>query len=65
MKIFENFNQNSNCPICKTNKEGKAVLIPIDGTNKDNISEAIQVHLDCIELRYALLLPGIYQKFNE
>ena len=51
MKIFESFNQSTICPICNTSNEGQAVLIPIDGTDKDRNCEAIQVHLDCIELR--------------
>ncbi|RMG79791.1 MAG: hypothetical protein D6707_07535 [Bacteroidetes bacterium] len=48
--MFEHFNQTTNCPICNTNKDGKAVLIPIEGTEDDGIMEAMQVHLDCIDL---------------
>ena len=53
MKIFEHFNQeNQPCPICQKHTDGQAVLIPIDGTANDGICEAMQVHLDCISLRW-------------
>lgn len=52
MKIFNQFNTTGPaCPICNTCNEGKAVLIPIDGTQEDNIAEALQVHLECLDLR--------------
>lgn len=41
------------CPICETNKNKPVTLVPIDGTEKDGNSQAIQVHIDCIELRVA------------
>ncbi len=54
MRTFENFNDTGDpCPICGTVKNTPPVLIPIDGTNEDNISEAIQVHLECLNLRVA------------
>jgi hypothetical protein len=53
------------CPICKTNKNGKAVLIGIDGTQKDNIEEAMQVHLDCINLRVKTEEGIIYQLIDK
>jgi len=61
MKIFKQFNKNGKpCPICGTKKSGQVTLIPIDGTEKDHISEAMQVHVDCIELRYSPLMSRIY-----
>ena len=50
------------CPICKTNEDKETVLIQIKGTEEDNICEAIQVHLECIELIYDKELNLIYQK---
>jgi hypothetical protein len=38
------------CPICKTNKDGKTVLIPILNTHIENNIEARQVHLECLDL---------------
>lgn len=55
MKVFECFNQDVKCMLCGKNTEGKAVLLPIDGTKDGNIERAIQVHLDCIDLRVAEL----------
>jgi len=52
MRTFEKFNDSgSPCIICGTKKNTPPVLIPINGTEEDNISEAEQVHLDCINLR--------------
>lgn len=53
MRIFEEFNQAGGvvCPICKTNKIEKTVLIQILGTTRDNIAEAMQVHLECLDLK--------------
>jgi len=51
MKIFEHFNNSGEpCPICNTRDDKPAVLIAIDGTQFDGICEAMQVHIDCIEL---------------
>lgn len=49
MRTFEHFNQSSDCPICGTNEDKKATLLPIDGTEKGNICEAAQVHVDCLQ----------------
>lgn len=50
MKIFEKFPETSNCIICKTNENKQCVLIPIYGTQEDNIIQATPVHLDCLEI---------------
>ena len=47
MNIFPKFNKTSKCPICGTNKKGKAVLIGVDGTEHDKNIQALQYHLDC------------------
>lgn len=56
MRIFEHFNTNTNCYICNKNDDKPAVLIPIDGTEKDGNVECEQVHLDCIDL-HLIKLP--------
>jgi hypothetical protein len=38
------------CPICKTKEDKPVVLVGMDGTQKDRIIQAIQVHVDCIDL---------------
>jgi len=47
-RIFERFNPMSNCPICGTNRDEKTVLIPIVGSQRGNICEAGQFHLQCL-----------------
>ena len=51
-RVFEHFNKSHGaiCPICKTNKDTKTVLIPIPGTEDGGIMEAKQMHLKCYEL---------------
>ncbi len=76
MRIFKQFNQASkvNCPICHTMDNKETVLIADHTTeiyNADmnsNVIEAIQVHLDCIELLLADNSPNhlvIYQIFKK
>lgn len=54
MRVFDHPNLSNNwvCPICKINKDIPVILAGINGTQEDNIIEAEQFHLDCIELRY-------------
>lgn len=40
------------CEICGESKEGKVTLVPITGTDDDGNSEAVPVHVDCIDLRF-------------
>ena len=51
MKVFQKNNPLTSCPICGKSTRKEAVLIPIDGTADGNIEEAMQVHLDCLDLR--------------
>jgi len=55
MRTFEQFPDTSICKMCGTNENKECVLIPIDGTQKDNNIQATPVHTDCIKegkLRY-------------
>ena len=53
MEIFPHFNQGGPvCPVCKTDDDKPCTLIPITGTQKGHKTEAVLVHIDCIELRY-------------
>lgn len=54
MKIFKEFNQSTECKICKTNKNGEAVLIPKYETAKDGNVECEQVHLECLDLQWVI-----------
>lgn len=49
MRFFDQFPNDSICPICKTNENKSCFLMPIDGTNKGNICEAQPTHKHCIE----------------
>ena len=52
MRVFDHPNMtNFECPICKGKEDKPVVLVGIDGTEDGNIIEAVQVHLDCLELR--------------
>ena len=53
MQIFNHFNCNgkqTECPVCKKNDDKPVVLIGINGTQEDGIIQAVQVHVDCVEL---------------
>lgn len=52
MKIFKNMNTNSEklCPICKTKKNKSIFLIPVQKKQKGFDVEAIQIHIDCLNL---------------
>jgi len=48
-KIFEHPNTSDFiCPICYTQADKRVVLIPIYGTQEDNLIKCKQVHLDCL-----------------
>ena len=49
MRVFKpNLSNGWNCPICNKNDEKEVVLLGIHGTENDNIIEAEQVHLSCL-----------------
>jgi len=52
MKIFEHMNTDDKCPICGTNEDKPVTLIGVVGTEEDNNMEAVQIHIDCLDLLY-------------
>lgn len=52
MKIFKHFNQSNNdvCPICNKNTDKETVLLKQARTQKGNLVEGQQAHLDCLDL---------------
>jgi hypothetical protein len=67
MRIFEKMNTSGKevCPICKTQNQKPVILIVKAGTREGNIAEAIQVHVDCLELIYDKTHGLIYQKVED
>jgi len=67
MKVFKNMNTSGKevCPICKTKENKEVVLIGIDGTEDGGNIQAIQVHLDCLDLRYNKENNLFYQKITK
>lgn len=63
MRIFKQMNTNAKepCPICKTKKNKPVVLIAKQGTQKGYNAEAIQVHVDCLDLWFIEENNLIYQ----
>jgi len=50
MKTFEHFPQDdkTKCPVCGTNKDKPCFILPIDGTERNNIVEGLPTHVECI-----------------
>lgn len=67
MKIFKEMNVDGKevCPICKTKEKKQVVLIGIIGTQKGYNIQAIQVHLDCLELFFDKEKNLIFQVIKE
>ena len=63
MRTFKEMNKEdgSKCLICGTQDTGEVVLIGLAGAKKDNIIEAKQAHLHCINLTYSPSRDLIYQ----
>ena len=63
MREFSQFPEQAKCILCGSNTNKPCVLIPIDGTQEDNIEEAIPVHIDCLvtsDFRFSSYGPFIY-----
>ena len=55
MRTFKQFPEETICKMCGTNTNKECILIPVDGTQDGNNTQAIVVHTDCIKeskLRY-------------
>lgn len=53
MRTFKHFPEDSVCKICGRNDDKECILVPIDGTDEGWISEAIPIHVECLEkIRY-------------
>jgi hypothetical protein len=68
MRVFKHFNSitDASCPICNTKDDKKVVLVAKCGTKEGCNAEAVQVHLDCLELWYAVTdenINVIYQSW--
>jgi hypothetical protein len=51
VKIFGHPNpSNFKCPICGTSEDKPVTLIGIKGTERQNIMQATQYHVDCLDL---------------
>jgi hypothetical protein len=65
MRVFERFPDTDICRVCGTNREGKCVLVGIDGTSDGRIQEAIPLHLECaVATNYNAGLGIIYRRVN-
>ena len=64
MKVFKKMSVETKqaCPVCNTLEQKPVVLVSIAGTEDGNITEAVQVHLDCLELCYHKDIGIIVQK---
>ena len=54
MRIFEHPNMNGEwaCPICGTDDNKPVTLVAIEGTEEGGVCEAVQTHIECINLRW-------------
>lgn len=55
MRVFPeaNYSEKSKpCPICGTKENKPVVLVGIAGSENGRIMEAVQVHLECLDLYY-------------
>ncbi len=48
-RVFPSFNQSGGavCPICEKSDDGPTILVPIPGTEQQNIMKAHQMHEFC------------------
>lgn len=61
LRTFEHFPKDSVCPICGKNDDKECILLPIVGTQEDNIAQAQVVHTGCLDLWYDAEHKIIYQ----
>ena len=71
MRSFEHFSQSgAPCSICGTLDDKPSVLVPIYGSDDGSNCEALQIHLDCINLtvyrnNISILLVMNYDEIKE
>lgn len=45
---FEHFPEDKKCPICGQNTDSPCFLMPLDGTDKGSICQALPTHVSCV-----------------
>ena len=65
LRTFKHFPEDSICPICGTNEDKECFLIPIKGTQRDNMAEAMVFHTSCLDLIYDKENNIIYQVLSK
>jgi len=68
MRTFEHFPKESTCPICHKNTDSECFLLPIDGTQEGNTTEAQPAHTACLMgdgYRYNKALGVIYKFLSD
>lgn len=61
LRTFEHFPNDKECPLCGKNTDSECFLASIDGTQEDNICEAIPIHTGCLDLNWSDNLHLLYQ----
>ena len=52
MRLFPHFPKDDKCLICNTNADRPCFLMPIDGTQEENLCQSLPVHVDCLRIHY-------------
>ena len=50
LRVFEEVPEGGRCLLCGTGKDGKCMLIGVDGTESGSLQEALPIHMNCIGL---------------
>ena len=53
------------CPICNLSDDGEVILAAIQGTQVGRISEAMQIHLNCVELTIHDSVGIIFMRYKD
>lgn len=66
VRTFEHFPKDAVCKLCGTNEDKGCILISVDGTERDNLCEAVPVHFECASaghlLRYQPEIKIFYRR---
>lgn len=60
VRTFSHFPKEAVCPVCRTNRDEKSILIEIQGTARGHIAEAQPFHADCFDPKKALYSPDYH-----